>query len=97
MQRLTGPSDLQLVLELDGRDGAIDTDAISSAVNQATNKNVSVSVRQGRFDASKEIVLFTRSNILLEDQQQSMERAVRNHLIQNNSPYSLVEWRVEAV
>lgn len=95
MQRVLGNGSLQLVLEVEGRNGDIDEQGIQQAVNQAVTKEVSVTTRQARFDADKEIVLFTRGTTILEDQVQDMEQAARNQLITTNSPFSITEWRIE--
>lgn len=97
MQRVLSGGELQFVLELEGRDGGINVEDVEMFVNQGVRKDVSVSARQARFDADKELVFRTGSTILLEDDVENIERLAREELIRQEVGFTPTEWRVEVV
>lgn len=87
----------QVVVELVGRDGSVNNQQIESALDSAIAKSTSVSTRQGRFDADKEIVVKTRDSIILEEDVDAITRTVSNEIISQNLGFEISEWRIEAV
>lgn len=89
--------DQQVVIELVGRGGDVDEQAIQNEMDTSLRKNSTVSVRQARFDADEEVVVRTSDSIILEEDINTIERVVRNQIIQQNIGFEVSEWRVEAV
>lgn len=87
----------QIVVELEGRDGDIDEQQMEQALNSVLMMNVSVSSRQGRFDADKEVLVRTRDSIITSDNITETVNQVRQEIISQNLGFEVSEWRVEAV
>lgn len=86
---------LQTVVVLVGRDGDIDEEAMRQEIENRIEPSVTVTSRQPRFVGDKEVVVSTRTNVLLEDQVEDTVSAVNNQLRQQNLGFEVQDWRIE--